>query len=90
MSGVPGRRRSCRRKRILYRRRNLATSLSGSVFDPRTRLISQLRFCFESVSAMIYGRLPPTLSAWEPAARLKKGRGRGTESGRDGFRLGPP
>jgi hypothetical protein len=90
MSGVPGSSRSCRRKRILCRRRNLSTSLSGRVFDPRTRLISQLRFCFESVSAMIYGRLPPALLAWEPVALLKTGRGRGTESGRARFRFKPP
>jgi len=70
MSGVPGSRRSCRRKRIPWRRRNLSTSLSGKVFDPRTRLISQLRFSFESLSVMIYGR-PPAPLAREPAARLK-------------------
>ena len=71
MSGVPGSRRSCRRKRILCRRRNLSTSLSGSVFDPRTRLISQLRFSFESLSAIIYGHFPPAVLARKPAARLK-------------------
>jgi hypothetical protein len=52
MSGVPGSCRSWRRKRIPRWRRNFWTNLSGSVFDPRTRPISQLRFFLDSLSAI--------------------------------------
>ena len=79
MSGVPGNCRSCRLKRMPFCRRNLPTCLSGSVFDPRTRLISQLRFCFESLSAIFrfgssLGHRLIALPQWIDNKTLEEGR----------------
>ncbi len=52
ISGVPGSRRSWRRKRTPQCRRNRSTCFSGRVFVPLTRLISQLRFSLVRVSAI--------------------------------------
>jgi hypothetical protein len=69
ISGVPGNSRTCRRNRIACRRRKLSTSFSGSVFEPFTRLISQLRFCFESVSAISASAISWPVK-WPPAPRF--------------------